>query len=353
MSFWTRAHLTEADRSACLAAIQRTYPGYRVEEHEHQGLCSYTLLLSPPPPQQQLVVQIRVARHALREEVARAAREVYGAVAPEVRAVGVWLPRGLGGWEMGRVGGTPLSVLMMRGGDAVGAGRLAERRALVVSFAGVVAQGWPKGKGLGRRDSGVLPSSVPRSFEDARAMLPFCTGRVGSRIAPKLAQLAAELPDGWLRAEARDKLDRIQSVHDYPVVLTHGDLIPSNVLVDDDTWTITGLVDWAEAEPLPFGTCLYGLEHLLGALVSEPRDGGMAWVYRYGSCAPELRELFYNTLVALVPELGHRQEELRLMRDVGVLLWHGYAWDDGAVDRVVDEGRDGEELAKLRAMLSV
>lgn len=32
---------------------------------------------------------------------------------------------------------------------------------------------------------------------------------------------------------------------DYPQVLTHGDFSKSNVLVDLETYTITGIVDWS------------------------------------------------------------------------------------------------------------
>jgi hypothetical protein len=352
-SFWSRAQLAEEDRLVCLNALLGCYPGYRVEEHEYQGYCSYTWLLCPQAAAgragRQLVVQVRPARYKLRLDVARAAREVYGALAPEVQAVDVCLPGGLVAYEMGRVRGTPLSLLLHE--DAVGTNGQAKQRTLVTSFAHLIARSWPRRKAPRRRDSVVQSSPLPHSVKDSGMMLSFCTGKVGSQIVPKLRKLAQELPDRWLRARAQDALDKIQRVDDYPVVLNHGDLIPSNILVNEDTWNITGLVDWAEAEFLPFGTCLYGLEHLLGTLISEPRDSRTAWVYSSG--AQELRELFYNTLTSLVPDPKSRQKELWLMRDIGVFLWHGYAWDEGAIDRVVDEVRDGEELAKLRAMLSV
>jgi hypothetical protein len=38
---------------------------------------------------------------------------------------------------------------------------------------------------------------------------------------------------------------------------------------------------------------------------------------------------------------------------VGVLLWYGFAWDEGRVERVVSEGRDGVEVACLRAFMRV
>ena len=357
-SFWTRAQVTEEDRLACLDAILHHYSEYQIEEHEHQGFCSYTWLLSPQTTAgqagKQLIVQVRPKRHKLRLELARAAREVYGGVAPEVRAVDVWLPGRLIGFEMGRVGGTALAILLQRD-NVVGEDRRAKRRTMVTSFARLVARSWPGRKVKGRRDSVVHFSSLSPSSGDSGTVLALCTGRVGVQIVVKLSKLAKELPDRWLRARAQDVLEKIQEVDDYPVVLNHGDLIPSNILVDKDTWSITGLVDWAEAEFLPFGTCLYGLEHLLGTLylTSHLNDGSSRPIWVYDDDAEQLRQLFYDTLMSLVPEVRDRQEELWLIRDMGIFLWHGYAFDDGAIDRVVDEVNDGEELAKLRAMLSV
>lgn len=46
-------------------------------------------------------------------------------------------------------------------------------------------------------------------------------------------------------------------------VLTHGDLCEMNFLVELETGHLTGLVDWAEAEILPFGCALRGLENVL------------------------------------------------------------------------------------------
>jgi hypothetical protein len=45
------------------------------------------------------------------------------------------------------------------------------------------------------------------------------------------------------------------------------------------------------------------------------------------------------------------KKAVELARDVGVLLWHGLAWDDGRIDRVVEPGKDENELAHLNAFL--
>jgi hypothetical protein len=126
-------------------------------------------------------------------------------------------------------------------------------------------------------------------------------------------------------------LDEIEAL---PWAMTHGDLIPANIMVvnvdDDDPaeeeeeggLKLGGLVDWAEGEYLPFGVGLYGLEYLLGRTTGAGR-------FEYYPCAEELRGVFWQELEAGVPELGPgggglraRVEDARLL---GVLLWYVFS----------------------------
>lgn len=43
------------------------------------------------------------------------------------------------------------------------------------------------------------------------------------------------------------------SAQSYPQVPTHGDLSVTNILVDEDSLEITGVVDWSLATIMPFG----------------------------------------------------------------------------------------------------
>lgn len=364
--FWGRVGLEETDRAICIEAVRRKYDRRLVEDFEYQGYCSFTLLVSrpqehittqtgargiTPTPEsdmtEQVIVQIRPARHALDLDVTWEASRIYPSLAPRARALGVNLPGNLCAYEMSLLAGTPLPRLRPLELLPVTETQ-AKQVTLVTSFARVLAHSWPSVTSRKRRDS-VWRSDSPSSEE--QTVLPLCTGKVGSCIMQKLQQLAQELPDNWLRERAKITLDKLRAIDDYPVVLNHGDLIPSNILVNEETWQITGLVDWAEAEYLPFGTCLYGLEHLLGFLQAPSQELSSPTFVYYDNAA-HLRELFWATINGLVPELGGRQGEVRVMRDLGVLLWHGYAWDEGTIDRVVDEVNDDEELAKLRAFLS-
>src|SRR5690242_6884487 len=288
-NFWRRNGLEDTDRTQCFEAVQRSYDGYHVEEFKYQGYCSFTLLLSPRARDEkdrdvnqsnthlaglkndeQLIVQLRPVRHALDLDTALAARNTHSTLAPVVRAVNLCLPGGLQAYEMNKMEGTPFSRLQ----PYISSKRAdVERKQeiLIMSFAKIIAQRWPIRESTKRRDS-VLRSESPH--DNGTTFSSLCTGKVGSSIVKKLEELSKKLPDECLRARTAITLEKLCNIHAYPIVLNHGDLIPSNILVDEETWNITGLVDWAEAEWLPFGTCLYGLEHLLGSLRLPPHGSG-------------------------------------------------------------------------------
>jgi hypothetical protein len=346
--------------------VRERYRGYVVEEFGEQGYCSYTLLVTPPDNidssttgyectdatangferQDAFLVQLRPLPHALDIDIVRAASTIYPTLAPVVQPLDLVLPGELCAYKMQRLSGTPLSRLLPRE-RTLDETMHAKLERLIKSFADIVAQSWhssPKTHPLPRSARADSPMDCMPS------MLSQCPGKVGSTIIHRLEKLTAELPDAHLRERAMVTLRVVQCMTDYPVVLNHGDLIPSNVLVDESTWEITGLIDWAEAECLPFGTCLYGLEHMLGYMTLPSPDA--ATRFKYFDHATRLRELFWICLFDAVPQPRHREEEVRTMRDLGVLLWHGIEWDDGAINRVVNETHDAVELAKLRAFLS-
>jgi hypothetical protein len=230
----------------------------------------------------------------------------------------------------------------------------------VGSFAALIAHSWSSSsKALWR--SRITRADSPMEVEP-KIMLD-CTGKVGSSIVHRLEKLSDELPDPHLREVAKTTLAGINAMDPMPVVLNHGDLIPSNILVDKYTWEITGLIDWAEAEYLPLGTCLYGLEHVLG-YISTVSPSAMQTIentsdflgvpkFIYHDHASYLRDLFWTQLCELVPDVKTRLEDVKTIRDLGVLLWYGYAWDDGAIDRVVNEVDDAVEVACLRGFLDI
>jgi hypothetical protein len=363
-NFWQRMGLQDKDRDAYVRAIEEWYPSWRVEEFSEQGYCSFTLLVSPCPtvglPARQAdvckyrldmlpspaIVQLRPRQHALDAEVARAACKTYGDLAPSVRTFPLLIPGGLTAVVMDLKKGTPVSKLLSMAPCGTDAGTWNKHVAFIESLASFVSLAWPTALDTvshqrhTRADSPML---------DGPSWLAPCTGKVGREILSKLGKLSRQLPDSPLRERARATLDHLLAMDDFPIALNHGDLIPTNILADEETWEITGVIDWAEAEWLPFGTCLYGLDHLLGCLDRSPPS--TAPHFRFHERADVLRRMFWRKLVAEAPGLGARLKDVLVMRDVGVFLWLGYAWDEGRIDRVVNEVDDADELARLRAFL--
>lgn len=344
-----------------MSIVKREYADCVVKEFKEQGGCSVTLLIIPEADdarRKDFLVQLRPLAHALDLRISQNAYAIYSSLAPEIRALNLDLPRGLCAYEMEKLPGIPFSRLQprIRTTDAESSHKL---HRLITSLATIITHSYR---------TAISPPRTTRADSpmDALSLTFFspCTGKVGSTIISRLQKLALQLPDAQLRAHASATLTaflRLPAHH--PVVLTHGDLIPSNILVDPETWEVTGLVDWAEAEYLPFGMCLYGVEGVLGYLSpasSASPEQQQTWTYVEN--AAELREMFWKRLVEEVGALveGWREEkserwreDVRVVRDVGVLLWYGFAWDGGRIERVVEEKRDEGEVVCLRAFLGV
>jgi len=74
---------------------------------------------------------------------------------------------------------------------------------------------------------------------------------IRSRLASLRGSPSAVLPSAAI-LELENSLPMLFS-QEYPQVLTHGDLSRTNILVNKDTYEITGIVDWSLAAVLPFG----------------------------------------------------------------------------------------------------
>ncbi|KAI7217497.1 hypothetical protein KC333_g4194 [Hortaea werneckii] len=174
----------------------------------------------------------------------------------------------------------------------------------------------------------------------------------------RLRKLEKDLPIPALREKARRTREAVEDggLDVVPIGLNHGDLLPSNLLVDPSSRTIKGYIDCAEAEVLPSGICLYGLEHILGYVEDADDSGKRAKPqFVYYEQAEELRRIFWEEFEQLVPAVKRTdvRKALDLSRDVGILLWKAFAWDDGAIDRVVNLKDDLEEVACLEAWLTL
>lgn len=129
---------------------------------------------------------------------------------------------------------------------------------------------------------------------------------------------------------------------EYPQVLTHGDFSKTNVLVNPDTYEITGIVDWSLAAVQPFGIELDCLFLMTGYM-------DLSGWHDY-TCRPRLWEAFWTefwTVSGIEDDGGLRRESIRSMAEtaakIGTIL--RYAFDRNA------DGGPSEVLSTSDTML--
>ncbi|KAG4436185.1 hypothetical protein IFR05_008345 [Cadophora sp. M221] len=312
--FFLRSGLTAQDRLDCFAFVENLYPNKSISPASCQGYCSMTMFVG-----EDTVIQFRPSNYRLDLRVTTAARDVYGIFAPETEYIGTLPSSGLLVYKMERIRG--ISFKNLRTSSTFHRMSIHGRARLCTDFAAFLSKSWCR-----------------RTVEH----MPL--GRVGRSIRARLQSLCADLPVRF-QGKARHVLANLRHIEALPWVLTHGDVVAANIIVDPSSGALTGLVDWTEAELLPFGVCLYGLEELLGEITPAG--------FRYFSDTERLRYLFWAELKRNIPALArsHVLEAVKLARDLGVLLWHGIAFDDGAIDRVVQDDRDNEEIQRLDSYL--
>lgn len=103
-----------------------------------------------------------------------------------------------------------------------------------------------------------------------------------------------------------------------PMVLLHRDFGSCNLLVNEVTCHLVGVIDWAEAEVCPFGLNLHSLQSLTGKL--HLREG---WT-RYEDY-DALQDVFWDRLKQEISELSdHQRRTIKMARVLGVLLSCGF-----------------------------
>jgi len=90
------------------------------------------------------------------------------------------------------------------------------------------------------------------------------------RYTSDLQLLLIALPERF-RTVVQGMLDHLDSLSSLPMVLLDRNFGSSNILVEDKTCHLTGVIDWAEAEICPLGQNLHLLEAFTGSL--HLRDG--------------------------------------------------------------------------------
>ncbi|KAJ4860466.1 phosphotransferase enzyme family domain-containing protein [Trichoderma breve] len=335
-AFFIRNGFDVRTRDACDEYARVRFPSLEATPTSTQGYCSYTLNIS-----KEYLLQFRPEAFMLDIDTCLEVKAIYGKYAPtttylgKVQDIVIQHPDGNVGspamhvYLHKRIPGIPLSEFRtrrkMNGREADD--KIYNRR-LMRGLAKVFAMGFRGRQPLG--DVAMLAGSISK-------------GRIGESMRWRLGLLNGLPGEDLLRhvSEAQSRLDSIEA-SDW--CLTHGDVLPGNMMVDAKTGRLTGLIDWAEAEWLPFGMALYGVEEVLGEHV--PSEG-----FRYYHNHEELRQVFWSKFLSLTRREGIQLRQVEAARKLGILLWRGIAFDDGRIDRVVEAGRDDSEIQKLRLFL--
>ncbi|KAL7909522.1 hypothetical protein GGI35DRAFT_385348 [Trichoderma velutinum] len=335
-AFFVRNGFDARTRDACDEYAHDRFPGLEATPTATQGYCSYTLNLS-----KDYLLQFRPEAFMLDIDLCSEVKAIYGKYAPtttylgQVQGITIQHPDSNGGspamhvYLHKRIPGIPLSEFRTRrktNGREVDDKILMRR--LMRGLAKVFAMGFRGRQPLG--DVVMLAGSISK-------------GKIGESMRWRLGLLNG-LPDEDLLRHVSEAQSQLDSTEASDWCLTHGDVLPGNMMVDAKTGRLTGLIDWAEAEWLPFGMALYGVEEVLGEHV--PSEG-----FRYYHDHEELRQVFWNKFLSLTRREAIQLRQVEAARKLGILLWRGIAFDDGKIDRVVEAGRDDSEIQKLRLFL--
>ncbi|RYC62056.1 hypothetical protein CHU98_g4171 [Xylaria longipes] len=314
MPFFDRCKLPATVKDDCDAFVRSRYSG-PIRPAPFQGYCSYTLFVG-----EEVAVQFRPFAHKLDIDMTRTACNVFKHLAPETEYLGQPEGTGLYGFSMRKLPGISLADYR-----ALSSKRSA-REQMVRDFAQLQALAWQKAR------------HAEELLDEKRT--------VGSSLRSRLELMSASLPLRFRRF-ASSILGDISEIEALPWVFTHGDFLATNIIVNPYSGKLTGLLDWAEAEWLPFGIGMYGLEELLG----EDNPDGQFVHYPE---ARRLRHTFWKQLMLLIPELARDPKTVSLImkaQKLGILLWHGIAFDNGNLNRVVEEGSDDREIQRLDMFL--
>ncbi|CAJ2506272.1 Uu.00g004020.m01.CDS01 [Anthostomella pinea] len=127
---------------------------------------------------------------------------------------------------------------------------------------------------------------------------------------------------------------------DWPKVLTHGDFSKRNILLDPQTFAVTGIVDWSLASIRPFGLDLELLLDLRG-FSNDDDDGAAEYTTTEYTCHEKLEDVFWEEFWALagvegVKRRSHVKRVAMLAAKLDALMKYGFQLekDGGETDRL-------------------
>ncbi|KAI0418735.1 hypothetical protein F5X98DRAFT_108991 [Xylaria grammica] len=290
---------TSATRSECDASAKQLVGG-NVVPVAVQGACSYTVYAGQ---NQEFVVQFRLRSLTLNLETVTLARKIYGSLTPEVSF------RGQLGAETGANGKEPLHIYVVT--RIPGISRL--------DF--MLSHDAPENSPEWFTWRNSLLTDVARffalSWKHPQAVSPVYLDAFRSKCERELRQLLGSLPARF-HPIIEWSLDSIPAIFSLPLVLLHEDFGDCNMIVDNASSHLVGVIDWAEAQIRPFGLNLYSIQPFMSKF--HLRNG---WI-RYDD---------YNILEEIFWSVFHREvgglsddiiKVIHAARVVGLLLTRGF-----------------------------
>lgn len=149
----------------------------------------------------------------------------------------------------------------------------------------------------------------------------------------ELQLLLRHLPSRF-HQPAQKCLDSMEAIMSLPMVLLHRDFSACNIMVDETTCHLTGVVDWAEAEIGPFGQEISSLQAFTGTLHLKT---GWSRYEDYGA----LHDTFWSTFRDEVGDLSaETTETIKSACIMGLLLSHGFTSRLANMSQVTPIGDD-------------
>lgn len=298
-----------------------------------QGNCSYTVYAGPDS---EFVVQFRLKSLMLELETATLAREIYGSLAPSVESFGELGESGDGekeavcGYVTNRIRGISyLDFELADDGPENSERNFVWRKTLMADVArygsflnihnphnSCVVLGC-SGRHLPRKRMLIVPRFFALSWTAPQAGDSTYREKLRQTYTTELHLLLNSLPPRFHHL-IQICLDSIDGVLSLPMVLLHSDFSTCNIMVDEVSCHLTGVIDWAEAEICPFGLNLHSLESITGTL--HLRNG-----WRRYENYEALWDVFWGAFRDEVDDLSaETMETINMSRIMGLLLSRGF-----------------------------
>ncbi|KAJ5178376.1 uncharacterized protein N7500_001075 [Penicillium coprophilum] len=290
---------TTVTRSAC-DNFAREHVGGNIVPVAVQGVCSYTVYAGN---NNEVVVQFRLASLQLSMETAKLARSIYSHFAPQVTFMGqigeaTESKEALSIYVMSRLRGISYLDFILTHNSQVPETSpefSSWRKNLVIDIARFFALSWKH------------PQDVGQTYRDD----------LYSRYKSELNSLLASLPDRF-HPSIQECLNSLPTIFSLPMVLVHKDFGVCNIIVNEMSCNLVGVVDWAEAEIAPFGLNLFSHQRLISKVHLKK-----GWV-RYDDYVV-LEDIFWSTFRVEAGGLGNDTiRAIKSARIMGLLLSRGF-----------------------------